>query len=314
MQIYNDIADVPALEQPIITVGTFDGVHQGHQEIFRRMKELSEQTGRKTVVITFEPHPRLALSNNEDEIKLINIPQKKIERVASTGIDYLLIIEFTPAFAALSPEQFIADYLVEQLHIGTLVIGYDHHFGKGRGGDYRYAETLGEKYNFKVVEVGEVFVGDRTVSSTKIRNALKEGDIELANRYLGYQYSITGKVVQGNMIGRTLGYPTINIELLSKYKLIAKNGVYACYAFIKGRWYLGMANIGTRPTLPDNVRTMEVNVFDFDESVYGEIVTVAFVKRIRDEIKFANLEQLRQQLGKDKLAVEQILSESEIKP
>ncbi|MDR0363502.1 MAG: bifunctional riboflavin kinase/FAD synthetase [Bacteroidales bacterium] len=312
MQIFDDIIKIPKLRAPVVTIGTFDGVHLGHQQIFHRMKSIATETGSKAVAVTFEPHPRFALEGEDCGVKLINIPEKKYERIALQGIDYLIIIKFTSEFASLSPEQFIADYLVKYLNIGTLIIGYDHHFGKSRGGNYKSAEELGKKYHFRVEEIKEVVVDGIVVSSTNIRNELKTGNVEMANKLLGYQYSITGEVVQGNMIGRTLGFPTINIKLPSKYKLIAANGVYACYVLIDNVWYKGMGNIGMRPTIPNSPRTMEIHVFNFDKDIYGAIVTIAFVERLRDEMKFNGLEELRRQLHKDKIDVEEILSRRQI--
>jgi riboflavin kinase/FMN adenylyltransferase len=306
MQVFYDIEQVPALKKPIVTVGIFDGVHCGHQEIFRQMKALATDPEQKTVAITFEPHPRIALGNNCEEIKFINVLEKKIERIALNGIDYLLILNFTPEFAALSPEDFVREYL-QKLHIGTLVIGYDHHFGKGRSGDYHEMDRLGDKYGFSVVEVGEVCCEGEIISSTKIRETLKKGEIETANRYLGYNYSITGTVVHGNKVGRTLGFPTANIAMPDRYKLITANGVYACYISVDGTQYEGMGNIGFRPTIENSPLTIEAHIFNFDEDIYGKTITIAFIQRIRDEIKFSNLEQLKWPLGRDKIVAEDIL-------
>ncbi|MCL2041119.1 MAG: bifunctional riboflavin kinase/FAD synthetase [Bacteroidales bacterium] len=304
MQVIYDIEQIPSLTKPIVTVGIFDGVHCGHQEIFRQMKALATEPNQKTVAITFEPHPRIVLNNNQNDIRFINILEKKIERIALSGIDYLLIINFTPAFATLSPEDFIREYLVNKLRIGTLVIGYDHHFGKSRSGDYHEIERLGVEYGFAVVEVGEVCCDGDVVSSTRIREALKKGEIESANKYLGYRYSITGTVVHGNMLGRKMGFPTANIALSDRYKLITANGVYACYVLVDGKWYEGMGNIGFRPTIEKSSLTVEVHIFNFDEDIYGKTITAAFVKRIRDEIKFPDTEHLKQQLAQDKIMVQ----------
>ena len=307
MQVFNNIEQMPPLEKPIVTVGIFDGVHCGHQEIFRQMKNLTTVPNQKTVAITFEPHPRIVLNNNREDIKFINVLEKKIEHIALSGIDYLLILNFTSDFAALSPEDFVKEYLIGKLHIGTLVIGYDHHFGKSRSGDYQEMDRLGEKYGFSVVEVGEVCCDGEVISSTKIREALKKGEIEIANKYLGYCYSITGTVVHGNRLGRELGFPTANISLPDRYKLIAANGVYACYVLIDGQRFEGMGNIGFRPTIENSPLTVEVHIFNFDEEIYDKTITIAFVKRIRNEIKFPDTEQLKQQLMKDKESVLQLL-------
>jgi len=304
MKILYDVEQIPPIAKPIVTVGIFDGVHCGHQEIFRQMQVLATERNQKTVAITFEPHPRIVLNNNQDDIKFINILDKKIERIALSDIDYLFIINFTPEFATLSPEDFIREYLVNKLRIGTLVIGYDHHFGRSRSGDYQEIERLGVEYGFSVVEVGEVCCDGDVISSTRIREALKKGEIEIANKYLGYRYSITGTVIHGNMLGRKMGFPTANIALSDRYKLITANGVYACYILVDGKWYEGMGNIGFRPTIEESPLTVEVHIFNFDEDIYGKTITVAFVKRIRDEIKFYDTEQLKQQLVQDKIMVQ----------
>jgi riboflavin kinase/FMN adenylyltransferase len=309
MQVFYDIEHIPPLTKPIVTVGIFDGVHCGHQEIFRRMKAMATEPEQKTVAITFEPHPRIALGNNQDDVKFINILEKKITRIAMSGIDYLLIVNFTPEFAALSPEDFVREYLSRKLQIGTLVIGYDHHFGKGRSGDYHEMERLGMQYGFSVVEVGEVCIEGEVVSSTTIREALKKGEIEIANKYLGYNYNITGTVVHGNMLGRKLGFPTANIAMPDRYKLITANGVYACYVLVDGTWYEGMGNIGFRPTLENSPLTIEVHIFNFNEDIYEKTITIAFVQRIRDEIKFSNFEQLQQQLTQDKMKIQSIIKD-----
>jgi riboflavin kinase/FMN adenylyltransferase len=312
MQIIYDIEQIPPLTKPIVTVGFFDGVHCGHQEIFRQMKALATEPDQKTVAITFDPHPRIVLDNNQNDIKFINIFEKRTERIALSGIDYLLIINFTPEFAALSPEDFVREYLCHKLHIGTLVIGYDHHFGKGRSGDYHEMDRLGEQYGFSVMEVGEVCCEGEVVSSTKIREALKKGAIDVANKYLGYRYSITGTVVHGNMLGRKLGFPTANIALSDRYKLITANGVYACYVLVDEKWYEGMSNIGFRPTIEKSPLTVEVHIFNFDEDIYGKTITIAFVQRIRDEIKFSDFEQLKRQLTQDKIVVQDIFSKHDL--
>jgi riboflavin kinase/FMN adenylyltransferase len=312
MQVFHNIEQIPTLTKPIVTVGIFDGVHCGHQEIFRQMKSLTTEPDQKTVAITFEPHPRIVLNNNQNDIKYINVLDKKTELIALNGIDYLLILNFTPQFAALSPEDFVKEYLINKLNIGTLVIGHDHHFGKSQSGDYREMERLGEKYGFSVVEVGEVCCEGEVVSSTKIREKLQKGEIETANKYLGYRYSITGTVVHGNKLGRVLGFPTANLSLPDRYKLITANGVYACHVLVDGKWYDGMGNIGIRPTINNSPLTIETHIFNFNKDIYGKTITITFVKRIRNEIKFSDLEQLKQQLTQDKITAQKMLATFDI--
>jgi len=312
MQVFYNIEQMPTLKNPIVTVGIFDGVHCGHQEIFRQMKTLATEPEQKTIAITFEPHPRIALGHNGEDVKFINVLEKKTERIALSGIDYLLILDFTQEFATLSPEDFVREYLCRKLRIGTLVIGYDHHFGKGRSGDYQAMEQMGNKYGFSVVEVGEVCCEGEAVSSTRIREALKNGRIELANKCLGYNYSITGTVIHGNMLGRKLGFPTANIAMPDRYKIITANGVYACHVLVNGTWYAGMGNIGFRPTLEKSELTIEVHIFNFNEYIYGKTITIAFVQRIRDEVKFSDLEELKVQLVRDKVVIQSRLNEKNI--
>ena len=285
------------------TVGTFDGLHVGHQKIIRRMKEIAAEKGGQTILVTFHPHPRLVLNNNKGELKFINTLKRKYDLLDSFGIDHMIIIPFTKEFAKTSSEDFIHDFLVEKIGVKKLIVGYDHHFGKNREGNYEKLIGLGNKMGFEVEEIPAQIIDGVAVSSTKIRNALAGGDVALANRMLGYTYSISGIVVPGNKIGRKIGFPTANIEVGDEYKLIAAGGVYQCKVEIGGKTFEGMGNIGTRPTVGINGLVTEVHILNFDRDLYGQEITIHFLDRIRDERKFDSLELLREQLEKDKAAI-----------
>jgi riboflavin kinase/FMN adenylyltransferase len=307
MKIYNCIKDFKPVNKPVVTIGTFDGVHLGHQAIFDKMKQEAERIGGETVVITFFPHPRIVLGLNSKNLKFINTQEKKINRLEAAGIDHLVIVSFTKQFSGLSSEDFLRDLVIGKIKPAKVIIGYDHHFGKNREGSFKLLSKMGSEFGFEVEEVEAQLAGGTTVSSTKIRKLLEEGEVGRANKLLGYEYSITGKVVKGESIGRKLGFPTANIEISDEYKLIAAVGVYACRVEWLGKTYKGMSNIGFRPTINHGELTIEVNIFDFDTSIYGETITISFVERMRDEKKFDNLEALTAQLVKDKEATLKIL-------
>lgn len=309
MKIYHNISDFKPVKNAIVTVGTFDGIHLGHQAILQKMVEEARQTGGETVVITFYPHPRLVLHLESANLKLISNQQKKIARFHEIGIDNLIIIKFTKEFSLTNSEDFIRDYIVEKIKPVKLVVGYDHHFGKDRSGDYKLLYDLGHQFNFEVERIQLQDVENIAVSSTKIRAALIAGDVKKANMLLGYDYTICGKVVHGNEIGRTIGFPTANISTPHEYKLIAVSGVFACRVEWNGQHFDGMGNIGYRPTVSDGHLTVEVHIFDFDRFIYDEEICISFIDRIRNEQKFENIEALRQQLLSDKKQVTKILAE-----
>lgn len=300
MKIYKDISDFKGSNYSVVTVGTFDGLHVGHQQIISRMKEIAVRNGGDTILVTFDPHPRLVLNNNPEPLRFISTHHKKQSLLEKFGIDHKIIIPFTKEFAATSSEIFIKEYLVDKLKVKKLIVGYDHHFGKNREGNYAQLKKLGDQYGFEVEEVSAQYVDDVAVSSTKIRKALCDGEVRQANKMLGYNYSITGKVISGNKIGRTIGFPTANIDISDEYKLICAGGVYACLVNVDGKIYKGMGNIGTRPTVGINGLVTEVHIFNFDQDIYDQEITIAFIDRIRDEEKFENIEMLKEQLEKDK--------------
>ncbi|MDD4848645.1 MAG: bifunctional riboflavin kinase/FAD synthetase [Bacteroidales bacterium] len=307
MQIHHQISELLHLQHPIVTIGTFDGVHRGHQQVLQTMVSLARQQKTESVVITFIPHPRIVLYGKNQLVKMINTQEKKEQLLSQSGVDHLLILHFTPEFSQLSPEQFFAEYL-SKIDIGTLVIGYDHHFGNHRKGGIDNIKNLQRKYDFNIIEVKETAFEGMHVSSTVIREALNNGEVALANRMLGYEYSLTGIVVHGNQNGRLMGFPTANLAIEDQYKIIAANGVYANHVWIDEKCYNGMSNIGFRPTINDGRFSIEVHIFDFNEDIYGKTISVSFIERIRNEIKFKNLEDLKAQLQQDMTLIQQRFS------
>lgn len=310
MEVIRDIADFPRLNFPVVTSGTFDGVHVGHQKILQRVKERARQSDGQSVVITYWPHPRLVLFPEDNDLKLLSTIEERIEQLRSFGIDYLLIIPFTKAFSRLTSRAFISDVLVKALHTKVLVIGYDHRFGKNREGSFEHLKARSAQYGFEVEEIPQQDVDDIGVSSTKIRRAIESGDIPTANRYLGHTYNLTSTVVEGDKLGRTIGFPTANLALPAPHKLIPANGVYAVWVKHDGLRLPGMMNIGTRPTVDGSHLTLEVHLLHFEGNLYGHTLTVEFVEQLRQEQKFDGLEALKAQLAIDKEATEKLLASS----
>lgn len=300
MKIYHGIEDFVRLNHAVVTSGTFDGVHLGHQKILSRLREIAQKENGETVVLTFWPHPRLVLHPEDTSLKLLNTFEEKADLLKAQGIEHLLRIPFTKEFSQLTSEEFIFKILVQTIGTKKLVIGYDHHFGKNREGSFEQLKLDGPKYGFQVEEIPRQDVDHIGVSSTRIRKALEEGDIETANHFLGHPYSITGRVVIGDRLGRELGYPTANIEIENKNKLVPDDGIYAVTVLHGQKVYKGMLYIGIRPTINGSKRNIEVNIFDFSSDVYGESLTVSFHHRIRGDEKFNGLEELKQQLHRDK--------------
>ena len=309
MKVYHDIKDFRKIPNAIVTIGTFDGVHLGHQAVFKQMVDKARQIGGETVVITFFPHPRIVISPNDNRLRLITSQEDKIEHLRRSNIDNLIIINFTKEFSHTSSEDFIKDYVVRYIQPAILVIGYDHHFGSNRSGDFDTLSKLGMEFHFAVKKINEQDIEDITISSTKIRSALQQGDIKLANKLLGYSYSTSGIVTHGDSIGRTLGFPTANISIKPEYQLIEKTGVYATIAKVDGKDYPSMTYIGRRPTISNGLPTStETYIMDFDGDLYGKEIRVTFVDRVRDEMTFDNLERLKSQIQEDKANIIRILS------
>ena len=302
MKVYRNIIEAHNIPHAVVTIGTFDGVHLGHQAIFDKMKSLAQGIGGETVVVTFSPHPRQVLNIDSSNLRFLCTPEEKLAKFEEFGIENVVIINFTKEFSRTPSEVFIKDYIIDHIHPAYIVVGYDHHFGKNRMGDFGLLNDMMQKYNFKVARVAAQDVENIAISSTKIRNALAVGNVKSANRLLGYTYSVTAEVVVGNKIGRTLGFPTANLELPHEYMLL-NGGVYACMVDYDGHTYKAMANIGHRPTIGDRSKDnpiIEVNLFDFDGDLYGKHIRVHFIDRIRDEEKFGSLDELKTQLEKDR--------------
>lgn len=308
MHIYTSVAQFRSSGKPVVTVGIFDGVHRGHREIIRRLTREAREKHCESVVITFDPHPRIVLGNAAD-VRLLQTRDEKIDLFREAGVDILLVIPFDTSFAASDPADFIRSVLTDTIGCCKVITGYDHFFGKGRMGDFALLEQMGKQYGFDVEQVAAVSHCGTTVSSSAIRKSLADGDIRLANCMLGYNYSIKGKVVRGNQIGKLIGFPTANIQLPDKNKLIPGLGVYASLVKWNGNLYEGMSNIGIRPTIEANRLTVEVNLFDFEEEIYNESIVLYFLDRIRDEKRFGGLEQLKEQLSLDKMEAKSILKE-----
>ena len=283
----------------MVTIGTFDGVHIGHQKIIQDLISQAKKKGLKSVVFTFYPHPRMVLSK-DSEIKLINTIDERAQRLAQTGLDYLVIHPFDKDFSRMSALEFVRNILVDQLQVSKLIIGYDHHFGKNREGNIDQLREYSHMFDFEVEEIPAQDIDSVSVSSTKIRNAIQEGDIQRANRYLGSPYSLQGTVVKGNQIGKTLGFPTANLDLNTPHKQLPKPGAYLVQSTIDGQQYKGMLNIGFRPTINGKKQSIEVFFEGLDQDLYGRILEVEFLEFLREEKRFNNLEALKEQLQKDR--------------
>jgi riboflavin kinase/FMN adenylyltransferase len=311
MKIYRDIPQMPKVRRAVVTTGTFDGVHPGHRSILNRLRQTAERIGGETVLITFHPHPRTVLQPEFIDLKLLNTMEEKEALLAQTGLDHLLIIPFTKEFSQITAEEYIRRILVDTIGTEKLVIGYDHRFGHGRGGSFRELSELAPEFGFEVEEIPAIEVEGVTVSSSKIRQALLAGEVDAAAEWLGYRYPLTGMVVQGDRLGRTLGFPTANLAIADPLKLIPGDGIYAVYAEADGKTHQAMLHIGPRRTLDSDEKRIEVNLFDFAGDLYGRTVTLRFVKRLRAELKFENLERLTEQMKLDKLHALTIFGEIE---
>lgn len=302
MKVHHKIDILPVFRNAVITIGTFDGVHTGHNQIIQQMKTVAASNSGETVIITFHPHPRKIVANSTKEVSLLTTLHEKTALLDSAGIDHLVVVPFTEAFASLTADEYIEQFLVKRFQPHTLIIGYDHRFGKGRSGDFKLLESYAAKGVFKLVEIPEHLIQEAAVSSTRIRHALKDGDIVSANQLLGYPYFFEGKVIEGNKLGRTLGYPTANLQIDETEKLIPANGVYAVTIQLEqfSEKLTGMMNIGVRPTVGGVNRVIEVNIFDFDVDIYGKNLLVSVIEFLRSEQKFEGLEALKNQLAKDK--------------
>lgn len=302
MKIYHNFSEFKKLNNAVATIGTFDGVHYGHQKIISRLCELAKDTNGESVMLTFFPHPRLIIDPENQDLKMINTIHEKAKILAELGVDHLIITPFTRDFSNLNPAEYIKNILVDTIGIKRLIVGYDHRFGKDRKGGLKDLEAFAKVFNYKIEEIPEQDINDVAVSSTKIRKAVLDGDVALAASYLGYNFSLHGRVVKGDKIGRTIGFPTANIFIEETYKLIPSDGIYAVTVELDEQVFRGMGYIGQRPTINGMTRNIEVNIFDFNQEIYGQDITMNFLEFLRHDVKFTGLDALKEQLQKDKEA------------
>lgn len=300
MKVYYNLADFTPLNNAIVTSGTFDGVHLGHQKILQILRETTAQSGGESVVLTFWPHPRMVVSQDSQGLKLLSTVDEKIELLEKQGVNHLLIVPFTREFSELSSEEYVQKILIDTIGTKKLVIGYDHRFGRNREGSFQYLEDNSDRFGIEIEEISRQEIDNLVISSTKIRESLSEGHIKEANDLLGRNYNFSGIVVKGRQLGRTIGFPTANVQVSEPYKLIPANGVYAVRTLVRGTWLNGIMNIGNRPTVDGIGRTQEVHILDFTADIYGENISVELLDYIRPEQKFSGIEELKTQILKDK--------------
>lgn len=308
LKIFDSIKSFSATKPTIVTIGTFDGVHIGHQKILEQITKSAHDLNCESLVLTFFPHPRMVLQEGT-EMKQLNTLDEKIKLLESLGIDNLVVHPFDKDFSRLTAEEFVKDVLVDVFKIKKIIIGHDHRFGRNRTANIDDLIIFGETYGFEVEQISVKEIDAVSISSTKIRNALLEGNIELAAKYLGYNYSLTGIVYKGKQLGRTIGFPTANIKIEESYKLIPLNGVYSAKSVIDGKTIFGMMNIGTRPTVDGTKLTIEIHFFNFNQDIYNQKITISLLKRIRSEQKFESVEALKAQLEIDKITAQNYISQ-----
>jgi riboflavin kinase/FMN adenylyltransferase len=304
LRIFNDLDAIGEIQNPVVTIGTFDGVHLGHQKILQTLRDEAKSVQGESVLLTFYPHPRMVLFPESHGMKLLQTQVEKIEKLEKNGLQNIVIYPFSFEFSRLTALEFVRDILVNKLHVRKIVIGYDHQFGKNREGSIAYLKDIAETCEFEVIEIPAQDIDEVNVSSTKIREALLQGDVQRANMFLGEPYQLSGTVIRGRALGRTIGFPTANIEVNSNIKLIPGIGVYAVEVLIDGQVYRGMLNIGLRPTVVStDVVNLEVHILDFQQDIYDKNITVRFIERVRDEQKFESVEALKEQLKNDEKVV-----------
>lgn len=309
MKIYYHVSEFPSVTRPVVTIGTFDGVHQGHRTIIDRLKAMAVEVDGESVLLTFDPHPRSVLFPDDKSLRLLNDREEQIEQLRKAGIQHLIIHPFTADFARLTAREYVFQLLVQGIQTHCMVVGYDHRFGWNREGDFALLGKFAEEFGFSVVEIPAHMISAINVSSTKIRNALSSGDIFTANQYLGYNYPLSGVVMHGDGIGKLLGFPTANLLVKNTMKLVPAEGVYAVFVHHQGQKFPGMLNIGVRPTVSGSGDTrIEVHLVGGHGEFYGETIHLEFVQRVRDEAKFASRDELMAQLEADRHAVIELLS------
>ncbi len=309
MKVFLNMNNLPIFKRSVLTIGSYDGVHLGHREILKKVVQKAKKINGESVLVTFQPHPRIFLQGSKSGVRLLNTTQEKIQILEKTGLDHLVIVPFDKNFSSQSAEEYVRDFLVDLFNPHTLIVGYDHHFGKDRSGNFAFLEEKSSEYGYELVKIEKQTLDELAVSSTKIRRALKKADIQLVNQLLGYPYILSGKVVHGKQIGRDIGYPTANIQVEDPYKLIPPEGVYAVRGQLHSRKWEGMMYIGRRPTLNDNQeRSIEVNIFDFDEDIYYEFLKIYLIAFVRTDKRFDSLDELKNQLRSDKEKSIEILS------
>ena len=300
MKIYNNVSEFDASIPTVVTIGTFDGVHLGHRKIIKRLIDSAKKENLETALLTFYPHPRMVLQQSSD-LKLINTIAERKMILKETGLEHLIVHPFTLEFSRLTARSYVEDILVKGLNAKKIVIGYDHHFGRNRTADINDLKTFGEEFGFEVDEISKQDIEDVAVSSTKIRTALEEGDLEKANEYLTQPFFLSGEIIRGKGLGRNMGYPTANLKIEETYKLIPKEGVYVAAAVIDGDKHFGMMNIGTNPTVGGQQQSIETYFFDLDRDLYGKQLQIQVLKRIRSEVKFDGLEALIKAMKADEI-------------
>lgn len=307
MQVVTNLDSFTKPKNAIVTQGTFDGVHVGHKQILANIVQLAKEQNGQSIIVTFHPHPRQVLFKDENNIKLLTTLEEKIDLFTEIGLDYLIILPFNEILSKMSAANFVRDILVEKIGVKTMVVGHDHRFGKNREGSFDDLKEYAEIYSFEIIEIAAHDINQAVVSSTKIRTSLVNGDIATATLFLNRYYSITGKVVDGKKLGKTIGYPTANIEVVNNDKLIPANGIYAVKIKHFDINYDGMLSIGNNPTIANAKWSIEVNIFDFDKTIYGDELTIYFIARMRDEVKFGDLNDLKMQLKADESEAKGIL-------
>lgn len=309
MQIHRDIENPPKFKRPVLTIGSFDGVHRGHRALFNKTKEIAKEINGESVIITFHPHPRQIIYPRDTSFHILTTLEEKISLMRDVGVDHLVIVPFTIEFSHMAAVEYITQFLVAKFAPHTIVVGYDHHFGRNRKGSVRLLLDFGRRFNFQVVEIEAKLSNSIAISSTKVRSALDDADIELANEYLSYNYLLHGKVIHGLKIGSQIGFPTANLQIENPLKLLPPKGIYAVNVRYEGMRYGGMLYIGTKSTVTaNNALAIEVNIFDFNESLYGEELTLEFISFIRADEKFDSIDTMRTQMKADKLKTERILN------